>query len=32
MELNFEGYEIATAFDGKDGLQKIKDEKFDLVY
>lgn len=31
MELNFEGYEIATAFDGKDGLQKIKDEKFDLV-
>jgi two-component system alkaline phosphatase synthesis response regulator PhoP len=31
VNLEREGYQVLTAFDGKDGLQKAKNEKPDLV-
>jgi two-component system alkaline phosphatase synthesis response regulator PhoP len=31
VNLEREGYQVLTAFDGKDGLQKVKTEKPDLV-
>lgn len=31
LELRFEGYDIDIAYDGKEGLQKIKENDYDLV-
>ncbi len=32
LNLELEGYEITSAYDGNEALQAIKDEYFDLIY
>lgn len=31
MELNHEGYEVDTAYDGREGLEKVENNEYDLI-